>query len=218
MAERLRLQSLPRKSAPDIWNTLREAMCRLIVANESTDQHVEPDSESDLVDRLLAEYRAFNVANHDLMARPFTGTSEVLTELRHRGYKIAVVTSKGRELALRGLKLFSLDQLFDSAVFLEDTNFHKPRPEPILAALEKLNVSPSAAVYVGDSPHDIVAGRAAGVRSLAALWGPATRLELELVQPDYVADSIFNLLDIFKHRGSASRLERTKKDVAGCQV
>lgn len=194
-------------------------MCRLMIASsESADQHEEPDSESDLVDRLLTEYRAFNAANHDSMARPFAGTTEVLTELRRRGYKIAVVTSKGRELALRGLKLFSLDQLLDSAVFLEDTNFHKPRPEPILAALEKLSVSPRSAVYVGDSPHDIVAGRAAGVRSLAALWGPAPRLDLELAQPDYVADSIYNLLDIFKHREPASRMERAEKDVAGCQA
>jgi pyrophosphatase PpaX len=146
---------------------------------------------------LLAEYRIFNVANHDSLARPFSGTHEVLTELGARGYVIAVVTSKSRELGLRGLKLCSLDGLIDSAVFLEDTSIHKPHPEPILKALEKLSTPSASAVYVGDSCHDIVAARAAGVRTMAAFWGPSPRSELERECPDLAAESITDLLGIF---------------------
>jgi pyrophosphatase PpaX len=82
-------------------------------------------------------------------------------------------------------------------VFLEDTDSHKPNPEPILAALKLLSSPSQAAVYVGDSRHDIVAARAAGVRSVAALWGPAPRTELEQERPDVVAESITDLLGIF---------------------
>ena len=177
---------------------LRDAMHRLLTAaptpgSAGTQNEVDPV----IVDRLLVEYRAFNVANHDLLARPFERTCDVLAELRRRGYLISVVTSKSRELALRGLRLFSLDALIDSAVFLEDTDFHKPHPEPILAALKKLSETAQAAAYVGDSRHDIVAARAAGVRSVAALWGPAPRTELEREGPDFVAESITDLLEIF---------------------
>ena len=177
---------------------LRDAMHRLLTAAPTpgiagTQNEVDPV----IVDRLLVEYRAFNVANHDLLARPFERTCDVLAELRRRGYLISVVTSKSRELALRGLRLFSLDALIDSAVFLEDTDFHKPHPEPILAALKKLSETAQAAAYVGDSRHDIVAARAAGVRSVAALWGPAPRTELEREGPDFVAESITDLLEIF---------------------
>jgi pyrophosphatase PpaX len=177
---------------------LRDAMHLLLAAGRSS---ASPGNLQEVahgtVERLLIEYRSFNVANHDLLARPFERTGEVLSELRRRGYLISVVTSKSRELGLRGLRLFSLDALIDSAVFLEDTDVHKPRPEPILFALQRLKETAQAAAYVGDSRHDIVAARAAGVRSVAALWGPSPRSELEGERPDFVAESINDLLEIF---------------------
>jgi pyrophosphatase PpaX len=173
-------------------------------------QRLEVDP--DVVDRLLVEYRLFNVANHDWLARPFQGTGEVLSELRHRGYLIGVVTSKARELALRGLRLCALDALIDSAVFLEDTDAHKPHPEPILAALNRLSAPPRSSVYVGDSRHDIIAAQAAGVRTVAALWGPAPRAELERERPDFVAESITDLLEIF------NRPRPYDKEVTACQA
>lgn len=171
---------------------LREAMRMLL--NESNGR-LEPIDET--VERLLAEYRVFNLANHDTLAVGFEGVEPAITELRRRGYLTGVVTSKSRELALRGLRLCSLDALIDTAVFLEDTERHKPGPEPVLAALERLNVEASRAAYVGDSCHDIVAGRAAGVRTVAALWGPMPRRDLECEKPDYLAESPGDLLDIF---------------------
>lgn len=174
---------------------LREAMQRLLAGAEPGGNPPETDNRT--LDRLLLEYRSYNVANHDLLARPFERTGDVLSELRRRGYLISVVTSKSRELGLRGLKLCSLDALIDSAVFLEDTHVHKPHPEPILTALRRLNQTNQAAVYVGDSQHDIVAARAAGVRSVAALWGPSPRTDLERERPDLLAECITDLLAIF---------------------
>jgi pyrophosphatase PpaX len=151
----------------------------------------------DLIEQLLVEYRSFNLANHDGMVQAFPGTHLVLAELRARGYRVGVVTSKGRELGQRGLALCALDGFMDVEVFLEDTDNHKPRPEPILKALEKLNTSPNLAAYVGDSRHDLIAGRSAGVRTVAALWGPTPREALDQERPDFSAESISDLLDIF---------------------
>lgn len=177
---------------------LRAAMQRLLDTAKTTENQRGPAGlDGEIIDELLTEYRSYNAANHDLLARPFEGTGKVLVELRRRGYLIAVVTSKGRELGLRGLRLCSLDGLIDSAVFLEDTDVHKPHPEPILAALRLLSEPSHAAAYVGDSRHDIVAARAAGVRAVAALWGPAPRSELESERPDFIAESITDLLEIF---------------------
>ena len=176
---------------------LRDAMYQLLTAGESKNDAIGTCSDQHIIEKLLAAYRSFNLSNHDSLARPIRGACDVLNELRRRGYLIAVVTSKSRELGLRGLRLCSLDCLLDSAIFLEDTSFHKPRPEPILAALERLRTSSASAVYVGDSRHDIVAGRAAGVRTVAALWGPSPRTDLESERPNFVAESITDLLDIF---------------------
>jgi pyrophosphatase PpaX len=172
---------------------LSEAMRRLTREPNIADLAVNED----MIERLLMEYRSFNVAHHDILAQPFNDTHRVIEELRARGYRIGVVTSKGRELANRGLKLCSLDELIDAAVFLEDTSVHKPQPEPILAALEKLNVRADCAAYVGDSCHDMIAGRRAGVRTIAAMWGPYPRTELERERPDHLAESISSLLEIF---------------------
>ena len=172
---------------------LREAMRRLLAQSDGS----VLCHEGDLIDRLLAEYRSFNVANHDVIARPFDGTRAVIERLRERGYRIGVVTSKGRDLARRGLKLCALDELFDTDICLEDTEIHKPAPAPILAALDRLSLRPEEAAYVGDSCHDIVAGRRAGVVTVAALWGPMPRADLECERPDHLAEAVTDLLEIF---------------------
>lgn len=171
---------------------LREAMRLLLASSRGELERVD-----ETVERLLVEYRSFNIANHDALAVGFAGVHPTVSELRRRGYLIGVVTSKSRELALRGLRLCSLDALIDAAVFLEDTDRHKPGPEPILAALDRLNIPANRAAYVGDSCHDMVAGRAAGVRTVAALWGPMARADLECERPDYLAELPDDLLDIF---------------------
>lgn len=168
-----------------MWRLSREPNITEMVVNEA------------MIERLLLEYRSFNVAHHDRLAQPFNDACQVIEELRARGYLIGVVTSKGRELATRGLKLCSLNELIDATIFLEDTSIHKPNPEPVLAALKKLNVPADRAAYVGDSCHDMIAGRRAGVQTVAALWGPYPRAELEREQPDHMAESINSLLEIF---------------------
>jgi pyrophosphatase PpaX len=181
---------------------LREAMRSLMIETSKFNTASEIEGEVDLIERLLTEYRLFNVANHDAMACPFDDVEQVIRELRARGYLIGVVTSKGRDLAIRGLDLCSRDMiiggLIDVAVFLEDTDKHKPDPEPILAALEKLNALPAYSAYVGDSRPDMIAGRRAGVQTVAALWGPFPRAELEREHPDHLAESITELLEIFR--------------------
>jgi len=177
---------------------LKEAMHRLVAMNPSPAGCAPGSTDTQLVERLLAEYRTFNAANHDSMARPFKGVRNVISNLRSRGYAIAVVTSKGRDLALRGLRNCSLDEMIDATVVLEDTELHKPQPDPINAGLDRLNVDPGHAAYVGDSPFDMIAGRAAGVRTVAALWGPSSRKDLEREEPDYFAEDVSDLLDIFE--------------------
>ena len=66
----------------------------------------------------------------------------------------------------------------------EDTDRHKPLPDPLLEALRRLDAAPTDAVYLGDTAWDIRAGRAAGVLTAAVLWGVAGAAEMEAEQPD----------------------------------
>ena len=121
-----------------------------------------------------------------------------MARLRDRGYALGVVTSKSREFAQRGLRLCALWEFMDVFVSMDDSSRHKPHPEPLLLALERLQVAPEHAVYVGDSRHDMQAARAAGIATVAALWGPVPRRELELENPDVLACRPEELLEIFQ--------------------
>lgn len=171
---------------------LREAMQQLLEAFDPDQSHSD-----EVVERLLVSYREFNSANHDRLAGGFDGVGAVLHELRSRGYLIGVVSSKTRELGNRGLKLCLLDRCVDVTVFLEDTSRHKPAPDPILKALDLLKAPAALSAYVGDSPHDLVAGRSAGVQTIAAMWGPGRREDIEREKPDFFAHSTGELLHIF---------------------
>ena len=69
----------------------------------------------------------------------------------------------------------------------------KPRPAPLRYALPASGATPGNALCLGDSPHDIAAGNAAGVTSVAALWGPFSRTVLEHASPAYFLEHIREL-------------------------
>ena len=149
-----------------------------------------PEKEEELV----RVYREHNRAHHDEMIKEFPGAKEALEGLRAAGFKLALVTSKSRELTQRGMDMFGLRPLFDAGVYMEDTQIHKPNPEPVVEALRRLGAAAEDAVFVGDSPHDISAGRAAGVATIAALWGPFPRDRVLEARPDIVLESIDELV------------------------
>lgn len=146
-----------------------------------------------LVDPFLATYREFQQLNHDRLMREFEGVGETLELLHGRGHPTAVVTSKANEGAYRAIRLLQLAPYLDELVGLDSCERHKPDPEPVLLALDLLGYSPSEAIFLGDSPHDIRAGNAAGVTTVAALWGPFTRPALECASPDYLIEHIRDL-------------------------
>lgn len=136
------------------------------------------------MDTLVATYREFNLANHDMMASAYPGVVEVLRQVRARGIRFGLVTSKNQHGARLGLKLMGVESDFEVVIGADDVVNPKPHAEPVLKALELMKVRKDEAVYIGDSVHDMESGRAAGVRTAGVLWGPFTRAELERTKPD----------------------------------
>jgi pyrophosphatase PpaX len=135
---------------------------------------------------MLETYRAFQRLHHDTLIQPFPGVSEMLAALAARGHRLGLVTSKMEGFARRGLRLFGLEGRFEIGIFHDDTPRHKPLPDPLLLAAARAGVPPPDVTYVGDSTHDIVAGRAAGMRTVGVLWGPFPRAVLESERPDHL--------------------------------
>jgi pyrophosphatase PpaX len=139
--------------------------------------------DPDEVAAMVESYLEYNLANHDRLVRPYDGIADAVATLARRG-TLGLVTSKAHSGAERGLRLVGLDRYFPVIVGVEDVTRHKPDPEPVRRAIELLAADPATTVFVGDSPHDMAAGRAAGVRTAAALWGPFSRADLEPQAPD----------------------------------
>ena len=157
------------------------------VLRELATEHGDADHDV-LTTRLLGAYRDFQMAQHDTLIEPFPGVAEMLRTLRARGRRFGLVTSKREGFARRGLAIFGLETLFEVAIFHDDTARHKPEPEPLLLAAERAGLVPGNVVYVGDSIHDVAAGRAAGMRTVSVLWGPFDRAVLERAGPDHIVE------------------------------
>jgi len=84
----------------------------------------------------------------------------------------------------------------DVLVCADDVVNPKPHAEPVERAVTLLAANPSRTVFVGDSIHDMVSGRAAGVQTAAVLWGPFTRNQLEPAKPDYWLERPEQLLSL----------------------
>jgi pyrophosphatase PpaX len=147
---------------------------------------------------LLDSYRLHNEANHDALIREFPGVEESLARLKAAGVRVGVVTSKRRFSVDMALKKFpGLGDVVDQWVTMEDTTEHKPRPEPLLKGLELLgNVPREQAAYVGDSPFDVAAAKAAGVESVAVSWGAFSEDALRAAEPDHLAPDLDAAVDV----------------------
>lgn len=134
---------------------------------------------------MVKTYREYNIDKHDILTEVFPQVPETLREIKKRGIPAAIVTSKLRSLANRGLGLFGLEDCFEVCVGFEDTSKHKPEPEPVLKALELLGIDSSRdIIMVGDSPYDIMCANQAGITSAVVDWSLHPREVLETYEPD----------------------------------
>lgn len=136
-------------------------------------------------DELYQVYRKYNHAMHDELIRPYGGVADLLAELRQRGARMAIVTSKSRDTVSMAFRSVPVEHFFETVVATDDTEFHKPFPQPIQLAMRRLYVKPDESVYIGDSPFDIEAGQAAGVRTVAVGWGIFPAVRLKEMEPDF---------------------------------
>jgi pyrophosphatase PpaX len=143
---------------------------------------------------MLETYVVYQRTVHDEMACAFPGAAGLLAALAARDVPVGLVTSKGREMGERTLVACDFPPCFGATIFADDVARGKPDPEPVLLALERLGVSESEdALFVGDSPHDVEAGRRAGVSTAAVLWGPFDRAVLEASKPDNIVETFDEL-------------------------
>jgi phosphoglycolate phosphatase len=120
-----------------------------------------------LRERFLALYRAHLMVH----SRLFAGMEELLAALENRGVKWGIVTNKPAWLTEPLAAGLGLAPRAACIISGDSTRNRKPHPEPLLHASALVGVAPAQCLYVGDAQRDIEAGRAAGMKTLVALFG-----------------------------------------------
>lgn len=120
-----------------------------------------------LRDEFFANYEKALLVNSVL----FEGVDHLLNQLDSAKLPWGIVTNKSERFTHPLTELMGLRQRAVSTVSGDTTPHSKPHPEPILHAARVANIDPSKSVYVGDDIRDIVAGKAAGMKTIAAAYG-----------------------------------------------
>jgi pyrophosphatase PpaX len=152
--------------------------------------------DEERAEELVRVYREHNEPLHDDLVA-FEGIERVLERLKSEGRQLGIVTAKRRLTVDLAFAILPLERYFDAVVTAEQTEHHKPHPEPVLTALERLGSEAAEAAFVGDSPFDMGAGKAAGVFTVAVSWGKIHSVErLREAGADAVVHSPEQLLDV----------------------
>src|SRR5436853_5817470 len=150
----------------------------------------------DRVDELVRVYRAHNEPLHDDL-EACLGMEDVLIRLHEGGRRLGVVTAKRRSTVELAFARVPVAHLFETVVGGDETEKHKPDPEPLLLAAARMGAKPVVCAYVGDSPFDIRAAKSAGMHAVAVTWGGIhTRERLVPEGPDAIVDSADELFGV----------------------
>ncbi len=160
------------------------------------------------VQPLFDRYRAFWLRHHDEMTRLFPGAGEAVRAIKAAGHPLAIITAKIEQGAERTLRHVGLRDLVDVVVAADTVARCKPDPMPVHHALARLGRAPAEAVMIGDSNHDLAAGRGAGTATAGVLWGAASR---EVLAP--LADTL--LAEVAELAPLVGRLQAARAGAAG---
>lgn len=173
-------------------NVIREDVARVVGLPLRECYQLLTDLEK--VDQLMQCHHEFQCRNLHL-ATAYPNTLLTLKTLAKNGIDIAAVTNRYSDQLVETLKIGGVDKFFKVIVTPTDVKKPKPDPEPVLKALEILKIKPESAIFIGDSPADIKAGKAAGVTTIAALYGFHGEKLLES-KPNFVVKDIKEIIPI----------------------
>ena len=167
---------------------------RALMVNEYNKRNPEKPTTEDRFQEINQQVSG-QFDEHFQLAR---GTKELLSYLHSQGYKIGLVTTRGSNSLPRLLTMHGVSEAFDVIINRDDCQERKPHPQPILAALRKLGVSPQRAMYVGDKQiDDVIAGNSIGMQTTLVSTDP---IDPDCAQPDHHVASLKELLSILQRK------------------
>ncbi|MBZ5609494.1 MAG: HAD-IA family hydrolase [Acidobacteriia bacterium] len=164
-------------------NSVSDQFLRRYIGRHLLDlfQDLLPEYSKEQMDAMIADYRSVYLARNHASTQAYPGVAEALAALPGRK---STATTKGTPTTRRVLEQFGLLSYFDH-VQGTDGFPAKPEPDVILASLQVFGAAREDCLLVGDSPADMEAGRRAGVKTCAVLWGYGEREGMAEWKPDF---------------------------------
>lgn len=182
----------PTKSMDDIKMTIGLSLKETYKTLASNDNLEEADRFAQLFKEKADDVM---VANTEL----YVGVKEVLQQLKNKGYRIGIVTTKFHYRIEQILSKFEANELVDIIVGAEDVKIEKPNPEGLLWAIEHLGIEKENVLYVGDSLVDVKTAQNASVDFVAVLTGTTTREEFDEYSNIYIGENVVNSINYLIH-------------------
>lgn len=136
------------------------------------------------------DYFSFYETNHGSMSKIFPGMREAVKYIKSQNIPLSIFTGKGRDSAVITLKSIGLHDYFDLIISGDDVAEHKPSPEGINTFVDKFNLDPQRVLMVGDSRHDVIASKEAGVKCALVLWDEYSSARFSNIEADYIFRSV----------------------------
>jgi len=162
-------------------------------------RHALPDLPAERYDDLAERYRHHYLSrDQDLLL--FDGAVELIDELTRAGYSLAVATGKSRKGLDRAFEVSGLGQRFHASRCADECQ-SKPHPQMLEELMDEFGVEPDATLMIGDTTHDLLMAKNAGVAALGVAYGAHPRAMLEAEAPLYCATDVAQLAAWLRQQG-----------------
>lgn len=187
----LKQYNLPIKSTDEIRSFLGNGMERLIELS------VKDGKDNPNFTHILNDFKAYYLNHSNDSTKPYEYILDILSYLKEKGYKTAIVSNKG-DFAVKHLHKLYFNNLIDVAIGETNSIKRKPAPDTINEALKILNSTKEESFYIGDSEVDIEAAKNAKLECLVVAWGFRTIEELQKYNPKYLFTNQLSFFEFIK--------------------
>jgi pyrophosphatase PpaX len=156
------------------------------------EHHLGPLNDEQF-DRMQADHMKYQMGIYRDYLKPCPGVPEAIEKLHASGKVLAIVTSRKIISLSCFLRETGIFDFFRVIITPDETENHKPHPEPALKALQLLGAPPEKTLFVGDAPFDIECGHSAGIDTALVSWSH-NKAENMALKPTHIIDSLIDLV------------------------
>ncbi len=187
----LAIHNLPLKSTDEVRLAVGRGALNLIK------DVVPKDSSDELIKSVYDKYQAYYDKHSNDLTAPYEGIKPLLSVLKDKGYKLAVVSNK-HEYLVKPLNVDVFDAIFDYAIGQVEGIPIKPAPDMIYRALDLLDSTLEESIFIGDSDTDMKTAVNAKIRSIGVTWGFRDQKVLEQEGATYIVSKPEDILQIIE--------------------